>query len=226
MDNNLSYADFAAMSNNGANGQWNNPFIYLLWMMFFGGNNGFGWGGNGNRATDQQAISNGIGIQNLSDLIQDNHNNDLTMQAIAGNAAAIGQLAAALNVSTDRVAGAINLMASQMQQNCCDIKSNIMSQGYQNQLSTCQQTNTILQQSQALTNTVQNGFTSIGYQLERNACDIKETSLANTQKIIDTLNNHWSSEQQGIINSLQSQLSEQRILNAVAASKTTPTAGA
>ena len=46
MDNNMSYADFAAMSNNGANGQWNNPFIYLLWMMFFGnGGNGFGFGG-------------------------------------------------------------------------------------------------------------------------------------------------------------------------------------
>ena len=122
---------------------------------------------------------------------------------------------------------ASNVMAGNMQQNCCDIKSSIMSQGYQNQLSTCQQTNTILQQSQALTNTVQNGFTSIGYQLERNACDIKETSLANTQKIIDTLNNHWTTEQQGIINSLQSQLSEQRILNAVNASKTTtPTTGA
>ena len=80
-------------------------------------------------------------------------------------------------------------------------------------------------QSQALQNTVQNGFTSIGFQLERNACDIKESSLANTQRIIDTLNNHWTTEQQGLINSLQSQLSEQRILNAVAASKTT-TAGA
>lgn len=227
MENNLSYADFAAMTNNnGANSQWNNPFIYLLWMMFFGGNgNGFGWG-NGNRATDQQAISNGIGIQNLSDLIQDNHNNDLTMQAIAGNANAISQLATALNISTDRVSAAINVMASQMQQNCCDVKTSIMSQGYQNQLSTCQQTNTILQQAQALTNTVTNGFTSIGYQLERNACDIKESSLANTQRIIDTLTTHWSSEQQGIINSLQSQLSEQRILNAVAASKTTPTTGA
>jgi hypothetical protein len=158
-------------------------------------------------------------------MVADNHNNDLTMQAIAGNTAAVTQLAGMLNVSTDRIATAINVMAGNMQQNCCDIKSNIMSQGYQNQLSTCQQTNTILQQSQALTNTVTNGFTSIGYQLERNACDIKETSLANTQKIIDTLNNHWGQEQQGIINSLQSQLSEQRILNAVAAVKPA-TAGA
>lgn len=224
MDNNLSYADFAAMTNggNGMGNMWNNPFMYLIWLaMFQNGGNGFL--GGGNRATDQQAISNGISIQNLSDMISDNHNNDLTMQAIAGNTAAVNQLAGMLNVSTDKIATAINVMAGNMQQNCCDIKSTIMSQGYQNQLSTCQQTNTILQQSQALTNTVQNGFTSIGYQLERNACDIKETSLANTQKIIDTLNNHWSSEQQGIINSLQSQLSEQRILNAVAASKTATT---
>ena len=33
MDNNLSYADFAAMANNnGANGQWNNPF--LMWAKY------------------------------------------------------------------------------------------------------------------------------------------------------------------------------------------------
>lgn len=225
MDNNLSYADFAAMANGGGMGNmWNNPFMYLIWLAMF--RNGNGFLGGGNSAADQQALVNGAAIQNLSDMIQDNHNNDLTMQAIAGSTAAVNQLAGMLNVSTDRIATAINVMAGNMQQNCCDIKSTIMSQGYQNQLSTCQQTNTILQQSQALTNTVQNGFTSIGYQIERNACDIKETSLANTQKIIDTLNNHWSSEQQGIINSLQSQLSEQRILNAVAASKTTPTTGA
>lgn len=213
MENNLSYADFAAMANNGAGGQWNNPFIYLLWMMFFGGNGGFGWGNNG--------AANAAQIQNLSDLVSDNHNNDLTMQAIAGNTAAITQLAGVLNTSTDNVTAAINAMSSQMQSGMCGVKSDILSQGYQNQLSTCQQTNTILQQSQALTNTITNGFTSIGYQLERNACDVKEASLANTQRIIDTLSNHWSSEQQGIINSLQSQLSEQRILNAVNASKTT-----
>lgn len=226
MSDNLSYADFAAMQGNGGmNGMWNNPFMYLIWLAWFNGGNGFGFGGNraGVAAGDVQAANNAAAIQNLSDMIQDNHNSDLTMQAIGGNTAAISQLAGMLNVSTDKIAAAINVMSSQMQQNCCDIKTSIMSQGYQNQLSTCQQTNTILQQGQALTNTVQNGFTSIGYQLERNACDIKETSLANTQKILDTLNGHWSQEQQGIINSLQSQLSEQRILNAVAASKTTPT---
>lgn len=222
MENNLSYADFAAMSgNNGANAMWNNPFMYLIWLAWFGGGNGFGFGGNGNA----QTMANGAAIQNLGDMIQDNHNNDLTMQAIAGNTAAVNQLAGMLNVSTDKIAGAINIMSSQMQNGMCGIKSDILSQGYQNQLSTCQQTNTILQQSQAITNTIQNGFTSIGHQIQMMGCDIEKNDLANTQRIIDTLTGHWSSEQQGIINSLQSQLSEQRILNAVAASKTT-TAGA
>ena len=224
-NNNMSYADFAALANNnnGAGGQWNNPFIYLLWMMFFGGGtNGFGWGGN--RATDQQSIMNSAQIQNLQDLVTDNHNNDLTMQAIAGNTAAITQLAGVLNTSTDNVTAAINVMAGQMQQGNCAIKTEILSQGYQNQLANCQQTNTILQQSQDLTNTVRNGFTAVGNQVAMLGCEIEKTSLANTQRIIDTLNTHWTTEQQGIINSLQSQLSEQKILNAVA--KVTPAAAA
>jgi hypothetical protein len=183
--------------------------------MFNGG--GFGWGNNNGTAMNAGAI------QNLNDLIQDNHNSDLTMQAINGNTAAITQLASLLNTSTDRISTAINVMSSQMQNGMCGIKTEILSQGYQNQLSTCQQTNTILQQSQALTNTITNGFTAIGHQIQMMGCDIEKNDLANTQRIIDTLNGHWSSEQQGIINSLQSQLSEQRILNAVNASKTTPT---
>ena len=230
MDNNLSYADFAAMNGNGgANNMWNNPFLYLVWLAWLGGGNGFGFGNRnsaGVAAGDVQAANNAAAIQNLSDMISDNHNSDLTMQAIAGNTAAINQLAGMLNVSTDKIASAINVMASQMQNGMCGIKSDILSQGYQNQLSTCQQTNTILQQSQAITNTIQNGFTSIGHQIQMMGCDIEKNDLANTQRIIDTLSNHWSSEQQGIINSLQSQLSEQRILNAVNASKTTPTTGA
>ena len=224
MDNNLSYADFAAMSGNGgANAMWNNPFMYLIWLAWFGGGNGFGFGGNraGVAAGDVQAANNAAAIQNLSELISDNHNNDLTMQAIAGNTAAISQLAGLLNTSTDKIATAVNVMASQMQNGMCGIKTDILSQGYQNQLSTCQQTNTILQQSQAITNTIQNGFTSIGHQIQMMGCDIEKNDLANTQRILDTLSGHWSQKQQGIISSLQSQLSEQRILNAVNASKTT-----
>ena len=71
MDNNLSYADFAAMANgNNANSQWNNPFIYLLWMMFFVGSGCFGFGGNGNA----QDANNAAQHQNLQEPAQDTDN--------------------------------------------------------------------------------------------------------------------------------------------------------
>ena len=154
--------------------------MYLIWLAWFGGGNGFGpnRGNAGVAAGDVQAANNAAAIQNLSDMISDNHNSDLTMQAIAGNTAAISQLAGMLNVSTDRIATAINVMAGNMQQNCCDIKSTIMSQGYQNQLSTCQQTNTILQQSQALTNTITNGLTNLAGMLIEGIGNKKKSSNA------------------------------------------------
>jgi len=49
-----------------------------------------------------------------------------------------------------------------------NVNTSILSQGYQNQLNNCNQTNTILMQSQALQNTIQNGVTALGYQSERN----------------------------------------------------------
>ena len=218
-ENNMSYADFAALANNnGANNWMNNPFMYLIWMMFFGNGN-FGFGGG-----NAQAVNNAAQIQNLQDLVTDNHNNDLTLQAINGSTAAITQLAALLNTSTDNITAAINAMSSQMQQSNCGIKTEIISQGYQNQLANCQQTNTILQQSQGIVNAIQAGFAAQSTQTQLLGCEIEKTSLANTQRIIDTLNNHWTTEQTGIINSLQSQLSEQKILNAVA--KITPTTAA
>ena len=45
MDNNLSYADFAAMTNGNGTNMWNNPFMYLVWMTMFR-NGGFGFGGD------------------------------------------------------------------------------------------------------------------------------------------------------------------------------------
>ena len=228
MNENFSLADMAAvMKNDNSNGaSWNNP-MWLLWAILFGGGNGFGFGGNrmgaGVAAGDVQAANNAAQIQNLQDLVTDNHNNDLVMQAIGGNTAAITQLAGVLNVSTDRISTAINVMSQQLQNGQCGIKTEILSQGYQNQLANCQQTNTILQQSQDITNTVRNGFTMVGNQVQMLGCEIEKTSLANTQRIIDTLNNHWTTEQQGIISSLQSQLSEQKILNAIASRTTTTT---
>ena len=55
-NNSMNPALTAMMANGGMNGMWNNPFVYLVWMMFAGRffNNG-GWDG----------IGNGQGQQNI-----------------------------------------------------------------------------------------------------------------------------------------------------------------
>lgn len=181
----------AALLANGGNNNamWNNPFVYLVWMLFAGQLGGFG--GNNSAISDQ--------LQSLQTQIQDNHNSDLTMQALAGNQAALTQLAQTLNVSSDQITAAINAMNN-------NLGTQIISQGYQNQLNNCSQTNTILMQSQALQNAVQNGFTALGYQSERNASANQQNSTANTQRIIDTLNNHWNLEQQTTIQQLRDEI--------------------
>ena len=151
-----------------------------------GGNGLFGGGGNAN--VSQQ-------LSSLQDQINANAANGATMDAF--NNMAAGQAS---------ILGAVNGLGSTFQQGCCECKSAILESGYQNQLANCQQTNTILQQSQGLQNTVTNGFTNIGFLLERNACDVKENSTANTQRIIDTLNNHWSLEQQTTIQQLRDEV--------------------
>lgn len=40
----------AALMNGGMGGQWNNPFIYLVWMMFAQRMWGNGWDNNGQNA--------------------------------------------------------------------------------------------------------------------------------------------------------------------------------
>ena len=152
------------------------------------GGNGNGLFVGGNSGVSQQLAS-------LQDQINANAANGATMDAL--NNMAAGQA---------NVLGAVNNLGSTFQQGCCDCKSAILESGYQNQLANCQQTNTILQQSQALQNTVTNGFTNVGFLMERNACDIKETSTANTQRIIDTLNNHWSLDQQTTIQQLRDEI--------------------
>ena len=196
-----------AMLANGGNQQmWNNPFAYLIWLIFAGQFGGFG--NNANNCIGDQ-------IQSLQNQIQDNHNSDLTMQAVNGNTGAIAQLSQTLNVGFDQVQSAVNQMTTMMQGGMNNINTSILSQGYQNQLNNCQQTNTILMQSQALQNAVQNGFAQVGFQAERNACDAKETSTQNTQKIIDTLTNHWNLEQQTAIQQLRDEIGRLNQTNAL-----------
>lgn len=156
-----------------------------------GGNGLFGGNGN-NNATNQQLAS-------MQAQLYDNANHSATMDAI-------GSLAAASGTAASGIQSSINNLGSSFQQGCCECKTAILESGFQNQLANCQQTNTILQQSQGLQNTIQQLGMTLGFQAERDACDIKETSTANTQKIIDVLNAHWNLEQATTIQQLRDEI--------------------
>lgn len=205
-------ATMAAMMNS-CNGWQNNPFMYLIWLAFFGGGAGFGYNRNG--AQDQ--------ISTLQDTINSNHNNDLAMQAIKGNADAIGQLANAFNSdfnamslavngvrsAIDQVGGAIGLssekvinsillgnkdLQSQIATCCCQNKELVQKMGYDNQLATVNQTNSIISRIDQLSNGISQGFSSVGYAAQQNTNNIIQAGNANTQKIVDLLTSHWQAE--------------------------------
>lgn len=140
----------------------NNPWMYLVMLALFA-NGGFGFGGNRNANIDAQLAS-------MQNQINDNNNNAIAREAVQGNGFAISQLAQNLNVDAnaireaigmvnaniDQVAAqtnmgiagvvnAINLgnlnMIQQMKDCCCNIKTQVLEQGYQGRIETINQTN-------------------------------------------------------------------------------------
>ena len=211
-----------AMALMNGNGMWNNPFVYLVWMMFAGRFfNGNGWG-------DGSGSAQGIEMQNqlqaIRSQMQDNQNSNLLMDAIKGNANAIGMLASNLNCdfnalnsaicdvrgAVDKVSGAIGYNAERVinavnmgdcnviqaiKDCCCATQKAILEQGYQNQLANCNQTNTIMTAINGVNTGIERGFSTVAYETQKQTCDIINAGNANTQRIIDVLNNHWNQEQ-------------------------------
>ena len=174
----------AMMANGGMNGMWNNPFVYLVWMMFAGRffNNG-GWDGIGS-GQGQQNIEVQNQLQAIRSQMQDNQNSNLIMDAVKGNATAIGQLASNLNCdfnalqnaiccvksaiekvggqvgySAERVINAVNMgdcnVIQALKDCCCQTQQLVQRMGFENQLA---QKDTI--------NAVQKGFCDLGFGMQ------------------------------------------------------------
>lgn len=228
---NSNDALIASLLNQKSNGMWDNPFVYLVWMMF--ANRFFGNGENSN-------------LENLRTQMSDNQNSSLLMDAIRGNANAINQLAQNLNCdfntlnacccdlrqgiaelsgkvgySAEKVINAIAMgdanLARQLQECCCE-----------NRLAICNQTNTLLSAINNINTGLERGFANVAYETQKQTCDIINNANGNTQRIIDTLNNHWTAENQRQIQDLKFELSQERqnnyLAKLIAESKTaTPT---
>lgn len=240
--------DPLAMASMMNNNQWmNNPFIYLVFLMMFG--NGGLWGNrNGLQGTEIQNQ-----INSLRNQMSDNQNSALLMGAVQGNntdlktlganlncdfnqletavnavRSAIDQVAGQVGFSSERVINAANLgdlnIVQQLKDCCCQTQQNIIKMGYEQQLATSNQTNTLQNSIQYVATGLERGFSSIGYQMATDKCDVIRASQDNTQRIIDTLNNHWQADLQQRYNDARLELSQQR-QNAelIAALKTTTT---
>ena len=217
---------------NNKSSQWDNPFIYLVWMMF--ANRYFG-----NDANNAQNIEIQGQLEALRTQMGSNQNSNMIMDAIKGTNVDLNQLAQNLNCdynslrdaicavqhgiskvsgeigfSAERVINAINLgnnaMLQAVKDCCCSTQKMILEQGYQNQLAQKDQ----LFATQAgfdRTNTgIERGFSSVAFQAQQDKCEILRANENNTQRIIDALNNHWSSEKDMQIQDLKFQLSQER----------------
>lgn len=230
-DNSGMWAALAANCGcNNRNNMWDNPFAYLIFLMFAQNMNG-GWG-NGNNG---MAAANNQQLQTIQTQLQDNHNSDLIMDAMKGNQMSIDQLSQQLGVTTAQLSANINgvqnaitaangdiklaaermianqnqqtgIIGSQMQQGFCNVKTAILEQGYQNQLGNERQTNQIGFGFNQMQNSFTNGFTSLGYQIQSGFNDVKQNECNQTQKLVDLLNGHWSQEQQTEIAALKAKV--------------------
>ena len=202
--------DPLAMASMMNNNQWmNNPFIYLVFLMMFG-NGGF-WG---NRNGLQGAEIQGQ-LDSLRNQMADNQNSNLIMGAIQGNNCDLKALASNLNCDFNQLqnsvcaVGDMNII-QQLKDCCCQTQQNIIKMGYEQQLATCNQTNTLQNAIRYVATGVERGFAASSFQNAQDKCDIIRSSQDNTQRIIDTLNNHWQCDLQQRYNDARLELSQQK----------------
>lgn len=207
----------ASALGNGANGMWNNPFVYLVWMMFAGRMWGNGYGENGGSAEVERQL------QSLRTQMQDNQNSGLLMDAIKGNSTAINQLANTLNCdfgtlnsaicdvragidklsgqvgfSAERVINAVNMgdchVTEALQRCCCDTQKELLRMQGAFQLQMCEQTHTLSGGQRDLQVAIDKGIATSAYERQKQTCDIISAGKDNTQRIVDVLNTHWNGE--------------------------------
>lgn len=240
----------AAMMNGGMGGQWNNPFIYLVWMMFAQRM----WG---NGCMDGNGNCNNPQIAALQNQMQDNQNASLLMDGIKGVSGSIQQLAQNLNCdfntlnscccdlrqaiaqvsgqvgfSAERVINAVNMgdcnVIQAIKDCCCTTQRQLGDLRADIQLQVCQQTGELRNGQRDLGVAISQGFASAAYETQKQTCEIINNQNANTQRIVDTLNSHWRDELQLQNQDLKTKISQleqtQQILAALNAPKTTTTA--
>lgn len=145
--------------------------------------------------------------------------------AICAVRSGIQDVAGKVGFSAERVINAANLgdlnIVQQLKDCCCQTQQNLLKMGYEQQLSTANQTSTIASKicdtNYSLNNAintlatgVERGFASTNYATQTQTCEILRDNQRNTQHIIDTLNTHWNQDLQQKYNDARLELSQVR----------------
>lgn len=216
-----------AMNNKGNNGfggdgSW---FMWIIFLFFLFPLMGRGGWGNGFGGNDGGVPANA----GLAGLINNDNGRELLMQAITGNGQAINSLATNLNCSVGQIQQAINgvsskvsevgcqvgmssqqiinaiqagncQIANQMASCCCDVKTAIERQGYENQLATLNQTTTLTNQSNTQFNIIGAKIDAQTQIINDKFCQLEMREMQNK---IDTLRAEKSALELGISQAAQ-----------------------
>lgn len=213
----------AMMNNNGMNGGggW---WAWIIILLIFGWN-GFGNGGFGGGRGGQ-------GLADVASLVNSDNGRELIMSAVQGNSTAISQLASTLNCDVNALQGAINNLqtqlctvgnsvgltgqqvinsiqmgnaniASQLAECCCNLRESITRQGYENQLATVNQTNTLQNAINFVNSSVERGFASTQYETQNQTNAITKAIADQTAFINQQFCNLEMREMQNKIDSLR-----------------------
>lgn len=212
---------------NGNNGFGNGNWIWVIFLFFL-----YGWRGNG-------LFGNGGGLGNE---INNDYGRSLLLQAINGNGTAISQLATTLNCDVNAIQSAINAVSSNIQsvsaqvgmsgqqiinaiqagnqtiaaqiaQCCCDNKLLVTTQGYENQLATLKQTETLGGKIDFVGANITNEINKQTTFLSDKFCELEKREMQNK---IDSLREKNSSLQGQISNAAQTAQIQQYIAGTVA----------
>ena len=198
----------AMMNNNGFGG--NGAWIWIFFLAILWG----GWGGRG-----FGGANDGTGF--LASQLNNDYGRDVLLQAINGNAIAISQLATTLNCDINAVQAALNSLGTQVQSVgnqvgltgqqiinsiqsgnctianqlascCCDMKNLVTTQGYENRISSAENTAAIINKIDAQTTLINDKFCALEMREMQNKIDaLRDEKLALQNNISQRAQNEY-----------------------------------
>lgn len=214
-----------AMMNNRGNGAWGDMGAWWIVILLI-----FGWGGFGGFGGGFGGRGNAQGLADLGNLVNNDAGRELLMNAIQGNAAAIGQLSTKLGCDYNALSGAIQNLSTQLCnlgmgqkdvifaiQNgnqsilsklcdcCCGLRQQISDFRGDIALQMCQQTNALTNSINFVNSSVERGFAATNYAFADQTCQLKQAIADQTTLINDKFCQLEMREMQNKIDALRTE---------------------